>query len=49
MVEDRSPSALSENGGFKGIPESLATTYKALEEDLLTEEVMEAAASYRPD
>ena len=50
MIEERSPSGLSSDiGGFRGVPESLKSTYKALEEDLLTEEVMEAAAAYRPD
>ena len=50
MVEDNNPSGYSsEIGGFRGVPESLKSTYRALEEDLLTEEVMEAAAAYRAD
>ena len=50
MIEDTDPSGYnSEIDGFKGVPESLKSTYRALEEDLLTEEVMEAAAAYRAD
>ena len=38
----------SEDESFRGVHPSLMDTYKTLEEDLMTDQVLEAAASYRP-